>query len=456
MSTSSSTSTRRRTLMASTAAAAALTAAAVTVVVTAPSAFADRGPTVPEHEATYTYRDPAALGGGSELKLGGFSDLFPADDSGKEFWTVTDRGPNADAADDSHKVFLKPDYTPRILRIRLKDHGDRIVVKQEIPLRTPAGVVDPVTGGRGITGLPPASLTGEGPVDVHGRPLPNDPYGVDSEGVVRGRDGSFWISSEYGSTILHVSPHGTIREVLAPAGSTYEAPGVKVLKVLPAIEAKQKNNRGLEGLTVSADGRTLYAAQQSPLANPNPKAGKKSRNLRIFKIDVSRPGAPAVAAEFVNVRDADSATDGDWGTSALVWLGEDRLLVEERDGKLPTVNTKLYEVDLGEATDILGSAWDNPSSTPLESVAPENLAAAGVVPGGKRLVFDAAANGLDNGKVEGLSLLPARHGTVRLYLANDNDFGVAGVENGEVVPNDVATRLDVYTLPKGSVSLDRR
>ncbi|PBC77756.1 hypothetical protein BX265_2512 [Streptomyces sp. TLI_235] len=424
----------------------AVAALALIAPVTATATASAAEVPAPRHDGAWTYRSPAPIGGG--LALGGFSDLFPADSSGREFWTVTDRGPNADAPSDTDKIFLKPDYTPQILRIRLT-RGGGIEIVRRIPLRVPHGQTDPVTHSRFLTGLPPAALTAERPVDPAGNVLPNDPYGLDSEGLVRLPDGSFWISSEYGSSLLHFSAAGVLDTVLVLAGSAYTAPGVRVLPVLPAVEAKQKNNKGLEGLTVSADGRTLYAAQQTQLSNPDSKAAKKSPVQRVLRIDVSR--TPRLTGEFAFAREADSATDGGWATSAIVWLGPDRLLVEERDALRPTVHTRLFEVDFRSATDLHGSRWDDPATVLALELDPS-----AVVLGAKRLVFDAASAQLANGKIEGVAVLPARRGAVELFLVGDNDFGVDSVKDGAVVPNNAPTRVDRYTLPAGAVSLSRR
>ncbi|GAA1155916.1 hypothetical protein F4556_002436 [Kitasatospora gansuensis] len=420
-----------------------LAAATAALALFAPTAQAA---TAPQHDGSWTYRDPAPLGGGFDL--GGFSDLFPADDSGEVFWTLTDRGPNADAPADTDKIFLKPDYTPQILKIRLGRGGEVRVLKR-IPLQVPKGQSDPVTGTRFLTGLPPAALTAERPVDSTGKVLPNDPYGVDSEGLVLAHDGSFWVSSEYGSSILHFSRQGVLDTVLVPAGSSYQAPGVRVLKILPAIEAKQKNNKGLEGLTVSADGRTLYAAQQEKLANPDPKTSKKSRVQRIFRIDIGGR-TPSVTGEFAFLREADSTTDGNWTTSAVTWLGTDRLAVEERDGARPTAHTQIFEVDFRKATNLLGTKWDDPATTPTLEQDPS-----GVVTGTKKPLFDAVTAGVANGKIEGMVLRPTHHGRAELYLVNDNDFGVDAFKDGAVVWNKAVTKVDRYILPAGTVTFSR-
>ena len=147
------------------------------------------------------------------------------------------------------------------------------------------------------------------------------------------------------------------------------------------------------------------------------------------------------------------AADGVWATSAITWLGEDRLLVEERDGARPTAFTELFEVDLRKATNLLGGVWDDPATTPSLEVAPTDTT--GVVPGAKRLVFDAVAARLDNGKLEGAAVRPAKHGTAELFIVDDNDFGVDGYENGAVVLNNAVTRVDRFTLPAGTVSFGR-
>ena len=54
---------------------------------------------------------------------------------------------------------------------------------------------------------------------------------------------------------------------------------------LPAIIAKRTLNRGIENVAVSADGATLYVLMQSPLANPDNAAYKKSAATRLWKIE---------------------------------------------------------------------------------------------------------------------------------------------------------------------------
>jgi hypothetical protein len=409
-----------------------LAAAGLVAACTTPAAAA------PVHQATATYQNPPAIPGGGVL--GGFSDIYPADSTGLTFWAITDRGPNS--SDGDNPIFVDPTFTPQILKISRV--GSALKVLRQIPLRTPAGKTDPVTGTRLVTGLP--NLTSDdAPVDVHGKPLPVDPYGVDTEGLVAAPDGTFWISEENRSSVLHIAADGTELTRLVPSDQTaYSAPGVEVLPILPAVISKQKSNRGFEGLAISGGGDTLYVAQQSPLNNPTTKVSKKSRNLRIYKIAIK--DKIKVSAEFVNVRDKDSSDDGDWKTSAIVFLAKDRLLIEERDAEQPTVHTFVYAVDFGKASNILGSKWDGGSTPTLEQLDPSDLPKNGVVAGTKKLVFDAAGAKLGNGKIEDIALQPSG-GKSLLTLVNDNDFGVGGInDDGTVTPNNVPTRLDSYLI----------
>lgn len=85
--------------------------------------------------------DRIAIGGdtaGRDWYLGGFSALAPIGSSGKEYWTVTDRGPNDDAdravagaglycaTKPSGKVVFLPGFVPEITKLGVQvkiQHG---------------------------------------------------------------------------------------------------------------------------------------------------------------------------------------------------------------------------------------------------------------------------------------------------------------------------------------------
>ena len=180
-------------------------------------------------------------------------------------------------------------------------------------------------------------------------------------------------------------------------------------------------------MAVSPDERFLYLIVQSPLANPNSAAFRKSRNVRLFKIERT---SMQIVGEYVYVMDdpksfrRDPSNDpADLRISEMLAVGLDRLIVLERT----EATTKLYEIDLAHATDINGSPWDDPTTEPtLEQI---DLRDTAIVPLPKTLRFDSADFPSVPGKIEGIALLPDG----ALALINDDDFGIAGARTQIVV-----------------------
>ncbi len=109
--------------------------------------------------------------------------------------------------------------------------------------------------------------------------------------------------------------------------------------------------------------------------------------------------------------------------SELLAVGGDRLIALERT----EATTKLYEVDLADATDINGSRWDEPETAPtLEQI---ELTEAEIAPVKKALRFDSADHPVVAGKSEGMALL----GDGSLALINDDDFGISGASTQIIV-----------------------
>jgi hypothetical protein len=159
---------------------------------------------------------------------------------------------------------------------------------------------------------------------------------------------------------------------------------------------------------------------QSPLANPDGDAGEASRVGRILAVDTAT-GSPLAeyAYPFEQADEFDPAVDeGDQNEmklSALVWLDESTLLVLERTDEV----ARLYTLDLTAATNILGGAWDDATTSPsLEQQ--DDLAAAGVTPLAKTLLVDLEALPEMPDKIEGVTVVD--DGTIA--VANDNDFDI--------------------------------
>ena len=255
------------------------------------------------------------------------------------------------------------------------------------------------------------------------RNLGFDAEGLDVEGLVRLKDGSFWLSEEYGPSLIHVAADGTIIKRYVPQGMEADLGEAKydIEGTLPSILAKRQLNRGAESLAVSSDEKYLYFSMQSPLANPNKKAYQASRNVRLLKIEAASGKALAEYVYQLDLADTFPADNekkkrkqSDVKISELTMLADEKLVVLERISK----TTKFYLVDLKDgATNILDSDWDNPKTSP--SLAQAKLADAKIKPLSKTELL-VADGGAYPGKIEGIALMSEND----VVLVNDNDFGI--------------------------------
>ncbi|WP_406089263.1 esterase-like activity of phytase family protein [Streptomyces sp. NBC_01013] len=382
---------------------------------------------------------PGSVGDDRGVMLGGIgSDLYPAGRKG-EFWTVTDRGPNGQIKVDGGKrrTFPVPGFDPAIVKVRLS--GKRVEVLRSLPLTTRSGAP--------VTGLPNQAGRDEAPYSYDAKtPLPYDPNGLDTEGIVRGADGSFWLVDEYGPSLVHVSGSGRVLARYVPEGLNLKHADYPVVEALPGILLHRKTNRGFEGLALLPGG-DLVLAVQSPLSLPDEDAGEASRNVRLLRFSTKKR---AVTAEYAYRFDAVGVVDpGEDDTSELkissvVAVGGNDLLVEERTDRA----ARLHRVTLPRGAGILGSRWDVPAASPsYEELA--DPAAAGVPVLRKSLVVDLGKVAGVPGKIEGVAVT----GPDTLALINDNDFGMtdgAGAfdADGRLVDSGIETSVSLLKLSR--------
>ncbi|POX60021.1 Tat pathway signal protein [Streptomyces sp. Ru62] len=382
---------------------------------------------------------PGGVADDHGIKLGGIgSDIYPAGREG-EYWTVTDRGPNGQIKVDGKKrrTFPVPGFDPAIVKIRVS--GDTVKVIHAIPLTT--------SSGKAVTGLPDQRSRDEAPYTYDARtPLSYDPNGLDTEGIVRAGDGSFWLVDEYGPSLVHVSARGRVLARYVPEGLGLTGADYPVVEALPSILLHRKINRGFEGLA-QLPGGDLVMALQSPLSLPDADAGDASRTTRLLRFS---PREKAVTAEYayrfdpVDVVDPGEDDTSELKISSVVAVGGDRLLVEERTDKA----ARLQLVSLGRTSDILGGPWDDDTTAPsLEQL--DDPAAQGVPVLAKRLVVDLGKVAGVPGKIEGIARVD--HDT--LALINDNDFGMtdgtgAFDAQGRLVDSGIRTTVTYVRLPK--------
>lgn len=358
---------------------------------------------------------------GVEIQNGGYgSDACAHPEDSSLFYLITDRGPNIDfsGSKGKGKMFPVPDYAPRIGLFKMNEDGKVSLVK-EITLKNPDG--------KDITGLPNPvgkGTTGEIAYDLEGNILGTDEFGLDSEGIVAMKDGTFWISDEYGPHIVHFYADGKQIERISPYGMDTGK------RHLPAVLARRRANRGMEGLAVTKDGKTLVGIMQSTLFNPSKKEISNNQLVRIVTFDIASGKTKQYA--YIQNKETDS-------TCGITALSDTEFVVIERDGKFSgekEAHKYLFKIDLKDATDITGSDPESESGLlingkTLEQCSLEELEKAGIKTVKKEFLADLVdylPNKYPHDKLEGLWLI----GKDTVAVANDNDFAI-NVENNQLV-----------------------
>ncbi len=120
------------------------------------------------------YTDPY---NGNQIKVGGFSGLYPVAGKPNHFYTVTDRGPAPDFVDaeaNAFKTFVVPQFGPHIIQLRLEPSG-KAKIEDIMPLRRPNGTE--------ISGLPTSKPATDFPYDFNLNLLPFDEDSLDAESI---------------------------------------------------------------------------------------------------------------------------------------------------------------------------------------------------------------------------------------------------------------------------------
>lgn len=325
---------------------------------------------------------PGSIKDDRGVELGSIgSGLFP--DGKDEYWTVTDRGPNPEIVDDV-RTFVVPEFDPALVRIKVK--GSAIKVLESIPITN--------ANGEPVTGMPNRASGEESvPLAADGQTvLPYNINGLDPEGIVRTKDGHFWVSDEYGPSLVELDAEGHIlmRHLPWGADTAYREAGVgyPVAGSLPATYVNRKPNRGLEDLALLPDGKTIVTALQSSLVVP----GDKDRTItELLTFDTA---TKTVVHEFPYQFD-DPSTFSERGRklkiSALIAIDATHVIVQERTD----TQSRYYLVGLDPADDLIAGA-------------------------DKQLVVNlAGVAGVPN-KIEGAVLTSPD----TLILSSDNDYGL--------------------------------
>ena len=371
--------------------------------------------------------------GGVALNAGGFgSSVYPDPGHPGVVYGLEDRGPNV-SAPNGDDVLPIPNFDPSIGKFKLV--GGNAVLEKTIPLQSATG--------RPFSGLVNSqNPTGEKIEDLNGHVLAQDPNGYDSEGLVAMKNGTFWVSDEYGPFITHFNAKGREIGRLSPLDGS-----------LPHELVNRVPNRGMEGLTITPDGKMLVGMMQSALqqSDLNGSDAKKVVPTRVVTFNLSTHAVH----EYLFLLD-NPATTG-VANSEITALSDSTFLVDERDGNFPGPGAykKLWKIDLTGATDVgpasavPGAVYDGAhgglliGGKTIEALtvgqntadAAATLAKAGITPVSQSLFLDVNALLLQldpqarfysHDKIEGVGVL---NGGKQVIISNDSDFGISGVTN---------------------------
>ncbi|MDO6683623.1 esterase-like activity of phytase family protein [Oceanobacter sp. 5_MG-2023] len=315
------------------------------------------GSTLPYTVLRSDIEDGAKPGALFEIRNGGYgSDMVKHPTNASQFYALTDRGPNAVYTGDqgTGKIFPVEDYTPRIGLFEIQDNGD-VKLIQETLLKRPDGTLItglPNNSALGGTGETPYAVLDDGtvevlredmsqPYDETTNPILLDDYGLDGEGMVALSDGTFWVSDEYGPHMVHFDADGNeIDRINAFADDD------RVSINLPAEFSNRRANRGMEGLAVTPDEKTLVGIMQSTMYNPSSTV----KDLDIVRIVTVNTETGSVAQYLYRQEKTQNSQSG------IVALSATEFVVIERDGAFFASDASamkyLYKIDISNATDL--------------------------------------------------------------------------------------------------------
>ncbi len=369
-------------------------------------------------------------------------------------WTLPDRGRN----DPEAGLFY--DYAGRVERMRLRI---------DLPAGTPGtvtlvpdkGVVLKDFNGQAFTGADP----GEHTVAQRGLVLPSPADGVgagkvslDAESLQFTADGHFYVGDEYTANVYYFDAQGQLQGVIVPPVAIQpRTDGKPALGSLAPPQSGRRNNQGLEGMGLSPDGSRLFVALQSATLQDSAKGNAAGRvNTRVLVYDVTTSPTPQqpmghyVMALPAYAHDGKGKLDRTAAQSELRALDANRFLLLARDGNGlgkdgddPIIYKSVLLVDVAEASNLAGTAYETGTASVLADPA-STVLKEGITPARSDELLNLldrpqlARVGLDletargphagllSEKWEAMDVLPAldpQHPKdVLLLIGNDNDF----------------------------------
>ncbi|NIA52263.1 PEP-CTERM sorting domain-containing protein [Massilia sp. TW-1] len=232
---------------------------------------------------------------------------------------------------------------------------------------------------------------------------------LDPEGVRVSKDGkSIFVSDEYGPYVYQIdrATGQRVRSYALPGNLAVTHLSAQADAEISGNAVGRVANKGMEGLAITPDGKTLVGIMQAPLEQD------AAKNLRIVTVDI----ATGTTHEYAYMLTSGS------GVSEIVALNDHQFLVDERDGKGLGDGTKasvkqIFKIDLNGAQDVAALSGDLSAKAVAKSLVLDVVAvlgANGIAPAQIPAKIEGLAFGAD--VVDNGVLMHT------LYVANDNDF----------------------------------
>jgi len=278
-------------------------------------------------------------------------------------------------------------------------------------------------------------------------PLAYDPDGLDTEDVRRLPSGDFAFCEEYSPSVGIIDgTTGKVKVRYTPVG-VMPAAKYLVKPILPAVLTNRRNNKGLEGLALSPDGKTAWAVLQAPMGDDAAAAYGNSLVNRVVRIDhFDDPANAKVGGHYIVLHQtAASLVSGGKQKSVFynsaTWIGENKLLLLERLSN-PTTGMpgrlELMVADFAAATNLvghpeLGEGTLDPEK-PAKAGTPAGYQTLGITPAVVNVAFDSNDVPMFLGptdgsvvpdKLEGLAII----NRTTVAITDDNDFGIVNAND---------------------------
>lgn len=306
-------------------------------------------------------------------------------------WTLPDRGRNDPGAG------LFYDYAARLHRFRIRFtpySGPALPAEtgsqRQVSIVPDGGLELRDFRGQPFTGADPA----QGTITEHGVWLPSPRKGtgagkisIDAESLQFARDGSFYVGDEYVANVYYFDAKGRLRGVITPPYAVVPRTHGRIdFNSLAPPDTGRRNNQGIEGMSLSPDGKRLFVTLQSALlqdsAKPRASGDASGRvDIRVLVYDVSRQPVPSKPIAHYVLQLPAYASNGDGkpvdktaAQSEVRALNQHQFLMLPRDAnglgtdnEKPIVYKSVLLADTDGASSLAGSAYENGNDSVLQS-----------------------------------------------------------------------------------------